>query len=292
MLSLIRRRAFPHTIPATLRTAASLCERSNYADDINFRIRSTLPEVAQRMIDNGALQHLMNKQRGLRGENFLQHYMKDCVLPEDRHEIVVAFNVLQRRLQMMHRYCDHCLYLRSRCICDHIQFVQPRNKLWLFQHIGEYGRCNNTGSLLCAIAGAQRTTRGIQKEQNAMLNDADNNKHSAVIVFPGENSMTLPEYQQWRKNTFGADIETKALHLFLLDGTSRQAKNLDRFMPDWIPRVRLHGSHRRSWLNPIRRQTESHRVCTAQGMYTIDSSYVQVIMCAVSDIVLRTATSN
>ena len=60
-------------------------------------------------------------------------------------------------------------------------------------------------------------------------------------------------------------MQGNPLSIVLLDGTSRQAKNLDKFMPNDIPRVRLNLSKCESWLGPIRTQTEKHKVCTAQA---------------------------
>lgn len=138
--------------------------------------------------------------------------------------------------------------------------VEPRNKLWLLQHVGEYGRNNNTGSLLCLVAGAQRTIRGIREQQNRLLDYIRRHPLSTVVLYPNRESISLTEFREERRERM-----EEGMMLILLDGTSRQAKNFDRFIPEEVVRVRVNEENNRSWLNPIRRQTEEHRVCTAQG---------------------------
>lgn len=139
--------------------------------------------------------------------------------------------------------------------------VEPRNKLWLLQHVGEYGRNNNTGSLLCLVAGAQRTIRGIREQQDRLLENIEQKPFSTAVVYPSRDSVPLREFREER-NKWGE----AGTMLVLLDGTSRQAKNFDRFIPSEVVRIRVNEANDKSWLNPIRRQTEEHRVCTAQGM--------------------------
>jgi len=100
-----------------------------------------------------------------------------------------------------------------------------------------------------------------------MLHHVSKNRNSTIVLFPNKGSVTLDQYRSTLQQNEAEAPTNKPLNLILLDGTSRQAKNMDRFMPSYIPRVRLAESKVQSWLNPIRRQTEEHRVCTAQGLW-------------------------
>ncbi|CAN8073570.1 unnamed protein product [Agarophyton chilense] len=153
----------------------------------------------------------------------------------------------------------------AKCICPDIEQTSPHHKLWVFQHHCEYGRPNNTGSLLCLVAQARRTIRGLRDQEQLLLNHVAERQNSVVVLFPADCALTIQEYKTQRAANIGDKTETEPLTLILLDGTSRQAKNLDRFMPSSIPRVRVGKGSVKSWLDPIRKQTEQHRVCTAQA---------------------------
>lgn len=230
------------------------------------KIKPSLPLMARQMINDGLLSILCLDLTGKQYSNAIRKYISACETPEQRHEIVVSSNLLTTRVRLFDSFCDTCLYQKQRCICRYIEKAKQKHDLWLFQHVGEYGRNNNTGSLLCLVANATRTIRGLHQEENAMLEYIENKKDSTVILFPNEDAVTVDEYHQQRLKETGRDSRKDPLTLVLLDGTSRQAKNLDRFMPDYIPRIRIGKPRVKSWLDPIRRQTEDHRVCTAQGM--------------------------
>lgn len=241
------------------------------AEEYMRKVRHTLPPTAQRMLDEGVLEKCHPGVRSPSGRDVLKSYLTRCRDAEERQEAVVCFTLLLNRYRLTSFCCENCLYPKERCICDFVTKVVPRHKLWLFQHVGEYGRNNNTGSLLCLVAGAERTVRGIRAQQEKMLDHIDRNRYSTVILFPNSNSITLDEYREERVVSMGSkeEEEEEPLTLLLLDGTSRQAKNFDRFMPADIPRVRIRETSVHSWLDPIRRQTEEHRVCTAQGLFLI-----------------------
>ncbi|KAI0565593.1 DTW domain containing protein [Gracilaria domingensis] len=120
------------------------------------------------------------------------------------------------------------------------------------------------------VAGAARTIRGLRDQERQLLKHVAEREHSVAVLFPTDGSLTIDEYLLQRTAKIGERAENEALTLILLDGTSRQAKNLDHFMPSSIPRVCIGHTSIKSWLDPIRKQTQKHRVCTAQD---IDQSY-------------------
>ena len=214
------------------------------------------------MIDQGVLAQI---ESNVSTSELAQQHLLKCETAEERHEAMVSLSFLVNVHRLSNTACERCLYQRNRCICSALTSVVPQHNLWLFQHVGEFGRGNNTGGLLCLLAGAKRSTRGIREEEERMMNHIENNLGSSVVLFPSEDSVTIEQYQKARRKGMGKRADERELTLILLDGTSRQAKNMDRFIPDIVPRVRLGGLKTKSWLDPIRRQTEEHRVCTAQG---------------------------
>lgn len=241
--------------------------RFSITDETTRTAACHLPPLAQKMRDDGVLQEIKSSTFETDMKTALRKYIGYCATPEAKHEVVVSLSLLIQHERLMHTSCSKCLYLKSRCICGSITRTESKHNLWLFQNVGEYGRGNNTGSLLCLVTGARRTTRGLYDEQEAMMQHIDSNIKSTVILFPGDNSVTLDDYMQDRNASLPKSAHDKPLTLVLLDGTSRQAKNLDRFIPRYIPRVKLKQTRIRSWLDPIRKQTEQSRVCTAQGMW-------------------------
>lgn len=235
-------------------------EEARQALEYVHSIRHTLPAASQQLLDDGILSHIDHTATSHTGRTVLHNYLSCCTTAEARQELVVAFKILVNRFRKGNVSCARCLYPKVRCICSQVWNVEPRNKLWLLQHVGEYGRNNNTGGLLCLVAGAQRTIRGIREQQDRLLGYIERHPLSTVVVYPSQESVSLRELREERGEGKG-----EGMMLILLDGTSRQAKNFDRFLPRGITRVRVNEDNDRSWLNPIRRQTEEYRVCTAQG---------------------------
>lgn len=245
--------------------SAAVQHSNRSIDALTRSIRPVLPRVARKMLDDGLLHTLQEDNSPLQREIILQSYLGNCQSAEEKHEIVVSFSLLLNHQRLFENACESCLYHKSKCVCKHIERASPCHKLWVLQHHGEYGRSNNTGSLLCLVAGAERTIRGLRDQQEQLLDHVHERKDSSAILFPTGCSRTVKEYAAQRSLKLGSHEENEPLTLILLDGTSRQAKNLDRFMPGDIPRIRISKASIQSWLNPIRKQTEEHRVCTAQG---------------------------
>ncbi len=237
-------------------------------------IRSRLPIRAQQLLDKGALKDLVADSKGRLIAPHFSAVMDTTPEGAERHETVVAFNVMLRHLHVVRKCCPECLYPRHRCVCGRIRRPPPptRANLWVFQHFAEFGRANNSGSLLCLIGAAKRVIRGIAEDQDRLLEDLMSRHEadgSACVLYPSEDSIPLDQFVRARKERIGeVGIQQSPLSVVVLDGTGRQARNLERFLPSQIPRVRLPVDEEfgcRSWLNPVRLQTEAHRVCTAQA---------------------------
>jgi DTW domain-containing protein YfiP len=246
--------------------AQLICADFRSAAALGLQIRPLLPPPAQRLVDSGVLRRLRWLRNRIQCKEEMDALLTAARTPEEKHEAVVAFTLLTRRLTAMKKgHCIECMYPIQRCVCRSIKSMNIRHNLFLFQHVGEFGRQNNSGHLLRMIFGAERATQGIRCEVDAMLEHAEENRTSSLVLFPTLNSITIDEFQAQRASRFGAEAVEGPLTLFLPDGTSSQAKNLERHLPAYLPRVRINAEATRSWLDPLRRQTEEHRVCTAQA---------------------------
>lgn len=252
------------TMAAT--NAPFLCPDSASVAALEARVRPMLPAAAQQLVDNGIVRLMRRGRRRLLCATDMKQLLESATTPQDKHELVVAFTLLTRRLMAIENgHCDECLYPKQVCQC-HIAPLHIKHKIQLFQHVGEFGRQNNSGRLLKALFGAKIVVQGIRTEVEEMMQYVHENSDSCVVLFPTFDSLTIAEYQTARERSLGADVaNAKPLTLFLPDGTSNQAKNLERNLPAFLPRIRIDGAAFNSWLDPLRRQTEEHRVCTAQA---------------------------
>lgn len=249
-----------------------LCGDAASVASLEARLRPLLPAPAAALLDDGLLARMpVGDKRRLETGYFgkeTRRLLDAARSDAERHEASVAVTFVSRRLSMLLRgHCDACCYTRARCVCDALETdVQSRHTLWLFQNVGEFGRQNNSGRLLCLLLGARLSTQGLRCEADEMMRHADEFRDSSVVLFPADDAVTIDEYQAARAAQLGAAAaEAQPLTIFLPDGTSNQAKNLEKHLPSYLPRIRLNTRAMRSWLDPIRRQTEEHRVCTAQA---------------------------
>lgn len=224
-------------------------------------IRPFVPTVAQALLDDGILLDIESGRAG-RG---VRKRVLDCESYLERQEIVAAVTVITRRLAKRRSICEKCLYLTDRCICEQVTRFKSKHQLWLYQHPGEFARGNNSGHLLCLMGGAKRVFTGIREEVGHMENVLTRERDSSVVLFPTESALTLKQYQEWRRREWGEKVLDKPLNIVLLDGTSGQAKSMENRFLQFIPRLKLNASLLESWLTPIRPQTTSGRVCTAQA---------------------------
>lgn len=240
-------------------------------------LRAQLPRRSVQLLDEGALHGLRAGADGRLDAPSLRLLIQKTPPGVQRHETVTAFNVLLRHLHVALKCCQRCLYPRARCVCSRIRVATPptRARVWVFQHFAEFGRANNSGSLLCLVAGARRALRGIAEDQDALIEALDHAHltQSACILFPTDDALDVASFVRERRERLGLRKAREIpLCAVVLDGTGRQARNLERFLPSHIPRVKLSldeefGS--RSWLNPVRMQTEAHRVCSAQAAASV-----------------------
>lgn len=243
---------------------------------LETRLRTLLPPPAAAILDSPLWKRLQDeplKNNRDAVKIFTPHVIRSVFhaaqTGADRHEASVAMAMLNKRLGMILRdFCEGCCYSRPRCICDAVgPPMRSRHTLWLYQNVGEFGRQNNSGRLLpMLLEGSRISTQGLRCEVDELMRHADENRDSALVLFPSPEAITTEEFLEMRAGEMGKEAaEEKPLTIFVPDGTSSQAKNIEKKLPSYLPRVRLRTEVLKSWLNPIRKQTEEHRVCTAQA---------------------------
>lgn len=243
---------------------------------VHDRMPST---IGRRLMDMGML-NLIHKHAHEEMGELLRSARGECRFVRELHEVTVSARLMLKLSEMSQQHCLNCLYMKSRCVCNLVTRVKPRHKLMVLQSVGDYGRSNNSASLLCLMAGASRTLRGFQQQEDRLLRHMVTHKQSTVIVYPSDNAMPISEfYKNWqqernieerKKSNDAFSARDDRLTLVLLDGTWSEAANMDKFIPRGVQRVRLKHQPRVSWLSPIRGQSRKERVCTAQGKFKHD----------------------
>lgn len=230
-------------------------------DELLQKIRERMPsKIGTQMLDEGILDSLRQSRR----EDIpplIHGFMSRYSRPRDLHEVKTCVSLISKLKGILPKSCEKCLFLKSRCVCPHIRMAKAKHKLWVFQSPGDYGRKNNSATLLCLVTGARRTLRGFQDQEDELLCHISKHKKSTIVVFPSEFSMEVDDLAK-QIETNGKD---QPQTLILLDGTWGDAANMDKFLPSDIARVKLSSEHRLTWLYPMRGQSRFDRVCTAQG---------------------------
>ncbi len=157
--------------------------------------------------------------------------------------------------------CEFCFLSKSICLCERVKSLAgkpTRTKLSVIMHFKEWGKPSNTGKLI-KLLNSDSTDLQIfgLKEAEEFKNNIQRN--NTVILFPGKNSISISEYLAEKKNTLDS------LHLCTIDSTWSQAKSINSWLPDEIPRVNVNNliNKRSMFLN--RKQTVFTKVSTLEA---------------------------
>lgn len=217
-------------------------------------------DIGRQLLDEGIFEVMeRTPKEGI--PSLMKAVVNQYTQPRDRHEANISLSLILKLRDVLPTICENCLYLKERCVCPYIMPVNARHELRVFQTVGEYARRNNSATLLGVVTNAECTLRGIQKEENELLQFISKNQSSTAILFPSASAMEMDKYAQ----NVGAADNIRPQTLILLDGTWGDAANMNSFLPQNIPRIKLSEESRRTWLYPMRGQSRSDRVCTAQG---------------------------
>lgn len=251
---------------STVPLETPLCPNEAAAEQLGARLRPLVPSATRDLIDEGALLRLKRRKKRILGNDEIDRLLRKATTEHEKHEVVVACTLLLRWVNLLqYGHCLRCHYPTESCVCNSLQVAKTKHSIYLYQHVGEFARSNNSGNLLCMLLGARRAIHGLREDAEQMLRHAEENEGSCIVLFPSADSISMAEFVEYRKTHLTQGEAAKPVTMFLPDGTSNQAKNLEKRLPAQLPRVRLSAHSTRSWLDPIRRQTESHRVCTAQA---------------------------
>lgn len=235
-----------------------------FLEDLLPKIREKMPsKIGLQMLDEGILEAVCQTSRE-EIPPLINGIMNRYSKRRDFHEVKTCFSLISKLKGILPKSCENCLFPKARCVCSHIRTVRPKHKLWVFQGASDYGRKNNSATLLCLVTGAQRTLRGFQEQENELLCHIAKHKKSTIVVFPSEVAVEVEDFATQVEANNNEEPQT----LILLDGTWGDAANMDKFLPRDVKRVKLSSEDRMTWLYPMRGQSRFDRVCTAQGKQT------------------------
>lgn len=175
----------------------------------------------------------------------------------DRERLMV-----KRRLEVLanivhkQKLCSACSLMQETCICSKLKDMKPESpcsfRLAVHMHVKERFRSSNSGKLLEQLYDAPVF---LDSDPDHMQNMADlvhENNGNCVVMFPTEDASDFNELK----------LQDNPL-IFLIDGTWRQARRLNKNIPDSVPRVKIHPQTISRFL--CRTQTQPDRVCTAEA---------------------------
>lgn len=260
---------------------------------VKQQIENMVPDMGKRLLMDGMFCEIMETGSYDRMKWLKQYKARHVRHGRDMHELILSMNMISKMNGLLRYHCTRCLYLHERCICNVIDTVDllPRYQIWLFQTIGEYGRNNNSGTLLCPAVGARRIFRGWAQQEDQLVELCLQSPQSTAVVFPSKQSVTTGEFQKTYSTIPGTAAQP--LNLIVLDGTPNDAANMDRFLPQTIQRIRLDDKvPRPSWFNSIREQPGEFRVCTAQAAAVVLNDFGEKKAAQEIEKCVRIAVSN
>ena len=175
----------------------------------------------------------------------------------DRERLMV-----KRRLEVLanivtkQKLCSACSLMQETCICSKLKSMKPINptgfRLAVHMHVKERFRSSNSGKILELIYDAPVFLDSDPDQMMQLAELVKANSDNCLVMFPTEDAH---DYN---------DLKLKDNPLvFLIDGTWRQARRLNKNIPDDIPRVKIHPQTISRFL--CRTQTQPDRVCTAEA---------------------------
>jgi DTW domain-containing protein YfiP len=175
----------------------------------------------------------------------------------DRERLMV-----KRRLEVLanivtkQKLCSACSLMQETCICSKLKDMKPDNptgfRLAVHMHVKERFRSSNSGKLLEQMYEAPVFIDSDPDQMKKMAELVEENVDNCVVMFPTEEAKAF------------SDLKLKDNPIiFLIDGTWRQARRLNKNIPDKIPRVKIHPQTISRFL--CRTQTQPDRVCTAEA---------------------------
>ena len=198
-----------------------------------------------------------------------QHHLQHTA-PVHRHDEVVKRRVATQLMWARYKkICLHCWLPEAVCICEPLlkhqcaEELRPYCTTTIVVHPEEFLRCTNTGHVAAMLLDAPLLVWGVPRHNAAIasLGFDVGSQQQDVILYPAERgSITL--------QSLAAEHVTHSFrpNFVLSDGTWGQARNVNRHVPDGVPRVRLDiPPHYDALFAPLRKRTRETGVSTLEA---------------------------
>ncbi|OII77831.1 hypothetical protein cand_013470 [Cryptosporidium andersoni] len=219
------------------------------------------------------------------------------VRPQDRYSLVVEYKFKKSMKEIQTKKyeksdfakCEKCFLIKkSYCICSELDCVRynllnleiyPIIEILMVMDHREIFKSSNTGKIInLIIPNCQTFIYGLKEDMLRLFDIIEKNKNDMLLLFPERNSKTFLEvmdeifYNRMNFNKFEGELEYKSISsllkysrifIIILDGTWSQAKNMNKNIPRYIPRVRI-TSKDISDFGPLRKQTKIGNISTIE----------------------------
>jgi DTW domain-containing protein YfiP len=204
--------------------------------------------------------------------------------------VATQFANLMRQDNKLLEYCPTCWVSINKCMCTMFKPVsagsmtQPsplvnnkplRTKILVNMHTKEFFRSSNTAKVMATcIQDTEFFLSGLTMHEEELEREywqkALTGEKQVAVLFPSENSLTFSEYfeQQNQKLTEqnGVNKQVSEFTLIVLDGTWSNARNLNRRVPDHVPRIRISPPNDYVGIfSSLRQQTSQQRISTLEA---------------------------
>lgn len=189
----------------------------------------------------------------------------DQIAPEDRYKHTVKTKgELREKFASTKNRCPACMLKSHICVCQKLSDLSLSSSSCAFDVVvlmnhREQFRASNTAKIIEKVLNARIYIDGVDSDLEDLVLLIQERKEAALVLFPSEDATTWSEVEQRMKK-----ISTTKPLIIVLDGTWRQARRLNKKIPDDIPRVKITPQTLSQFL--CRRQTQADRVCTVEAL--------------------------
>ncbi len=206
--------------------------------------------------------------------------------PQERKSVVEQHIYETKKKKFGEVICPKCWIVISDCICSKAKLVASfSHKLVIIVHPKEFARSSNTGALPLLCLPPQNVAvlvSGVMEhaDQIARLWLQPN----TFVLFPRQNAITFAELERSvnLERSVKIDSSVNALcqlpggttfTVVVVDGTWKQAKNIESSIPSHIPRVRLGSlqSVPEALQRPMRAHYDSSKGCSLAAIIQLQS---------------------
>ena len=184
--------------------------------------------------------------------------------PQDRFKVMVKHNYDSRsEFVQRGKRCPDCVLVKTFCVCEKLKNLScqlPGYRVVVLMNQREQYRASNTAKVIeRVVSGGQIFIDGLEDDWNQFQDLLKNYSGRTFVLFPSDSSVEYSELTSREDRS----VEEEGL-IVVVDGTWRQARRLNKKIPQEIPRVKITPLTLSKFL--CRRQTRVDRVCTAEAL--------------------------